>query len=167
MRFVVGGVVGAYIGFLLRPSIPLVGQLPAMVVLTSGQYLRGFDKVFVPTAQTSFGYLITGLVVGMLIAVMFKPRAVVPATLGNAFFQADSNTQHEAPRHTAPTPPAGYQQPLYSAQTQYNAYSLPVNSQQVAQPHFQQPPFCPHCRAYFIQNALFCAMCGYNRRSLG
>jgi len=46
MRFVggaiLGGIVGAVLGFLLRPAAPLIGQLPIGVVLTRGAFLTAW-----------------------------------------------------------------------------------------------------------------------------
>lgn len=59
--------VGGAIGFLLRPSAPLVGQLPFETVITQGSHLRGFDRVLVATAQASFNYMIVGVILGAVI----------------------------------------------------------------------------------------------------
>ena len=61
-----GAVLGAFIGFLLRPSVFLVGKLPFATVITRGGNLSGLDELLVPTAQTSFNYLIVGAVLGAL-----------------------------------------------------------------------------------------------------
>jgi hypothetical protein len=63
--FLVGGFcLGAFLGFLLRPSAALVGQLPFMVVLTRGASLQGMDQILVPLARTSFNYLLFGGIIG-------------------------------------------------------------------------------------------------------
>jgi hypothetical protein len=54
------------VAFLLRPSAMLVGQLPFGVVMTRGVYLRDFDQVLVPVAQTSFNVTLAGAVLGAL-----------------------------------------------------------------------------------------------------
>jgi hypothetical protein len=60
----IGVAVGGFVGFLLRPEAPLVGQLPLETVLTRGANLRGFDSLLMGVAQTSFNYLITGVILG-------------------------------------------------------------------------------------------------------
>ena len=56
---------GAIVGFLLRPSITLVGQLPLGVVLTRGATLKGLDVMLKPFAETSFNYIIVGALIGL------------------------------------------------------------------------------------------------------
>ena len=64
-NFITAGVaIGALIGFLLRPSVPLIGQLPFTAVITRGGSLQGLDQILVPAAQTSFNYLLVGGIVG-------------------------------------------------------------------------------------------------------
>ena len=62
-----GGIIGGYIGYLLRPSIPLIGQLPFGTVITKGSNLKGLDTLFISTAEVSFNYLIIGVLVGLSI----------------------------------------------------------------------------------------------------
>lgn len=77
-RFTVAGLlVGAFIGFLLRPSAMLIGQLPFTVVMTRGANLEGLDEMLVPLAQTSFNYMLVGGVVGALVGLVgprFLPK---------------------------------------------------------------------------------------------
>jgi len=40
-----GAMVGAILGFLVRPSVPLIGQLPFSTVVTNGIYLNGLDAL--------------------------------------------------------------------------------------------------------------------------
>jgi ABC-type nitrate/sulfonate/bicarbonate transport system permease component len=61
---IVGLLVGGFVGFQLRPSAFLVGQLPFETVLTRGANLRGFDLLLVSTAQTSFNYMLAGAALG-------------------------------------------------------------------------------------------------------
>jgi hypothetical protein len=73
----VGLVVGAFIGFLLRPDAFLIGQLPFTTVITRGSSLTGMDLILVPTAQMSFNVLLAGAIVGGLIGGVvggFRPR---------------------------------------------------------------------------------------------
>jgi hypothetical protein len=62
---IVGLVLGTIVGFLVRPSIPLLGQLPFItmleLVVTGGDGLEG---LFVPLAQRSFMYMMVGGIVG-------------------------------------------------------------------------------------------------------
>jgi hypothetical protein len=67
-----GAIVGAVLGFLFRPSVPLVGQLPLDMVLTRGISLNGLDMLLRPTAEQSFNYLIIGAVVGAVIMAWVK-----------------------------------------------------------------------------------------------
>lgn len=65
-----GSFVGAVVGFLLRPAVPLVGQLPLMVVLTRGANLQGLDRLVVPTAETSFNYMLVGGIIGTVLGLL-------------------------------------------------------------------------------------------------
>jgi len=64
---VVGALVGGIIGFLLRPSVPLIGQLDFGAVISRGSNLRGMDQLLVSTAETSFNYLVVGAIIGGMI----------------------------------------------------------------------------------------------------
>lgn len=66
----VGALAGGLIGFVLRPSAPLIGQLPLGTVITRGGNLNGMDQMFVPLAQTSFNYLVAGVVIGGVIGLL-------------------------------------------------------------------------------------------------
>lgn len=55
---------GALLGFLLRPSNMLIGQLPFGTVITRGANLTGLDQMLVPLARTSFNYLLVGAFIG-------------------------------------------------------------------------------------------------------
>lgn len=63
----IGLFLGGLIGYLLRPDVPLYGQLPFDVVITRGETLKGLDQIFIPVAQTSFSYMITGVILGVVI----------------------------------------------------------------------------------------------------
>jgi len=65
-QFIMWAIGGGIAGYLVRPSIPLFGQLPVGIVLTRGSTLTGIDQLFVPVAQTSFNYVIAGVVVGVI-----------------------------------------------------------------------------------------------------
>lgn len=70
-----GGVVGGIVGFLLRPSVPLVGQLPLEAVLTRGGSLNGLDVLLKGAAETSFNYMVAGVLIGCLGAIIFVKRS--------------------------------------------------------------------------------------------
>lgn len=59
-----GVLVGAFLGFLIRPSIPIIGQLPLDSVITRGSGFSGADRVFVPYAETSFNYMLICAIIG-------------------------------------------------------------------------------------------------------
>jgi hypothetical protein len=75
---VIGILVGGFIGFLLRPSLLLVGQLPFEKVILAGTNLKGVDQFFVKTAQTSFLYMVLGaaggLVIGLILAAVMTGK---------------------------------------------------------------------------------------------
>lgn len=60
-----GVVLGAIAGFLLRPSVPAMGQLPLLTMVelvTVGG--KGIQSFFVPLAQRSFMYVMVGGMIG-------------------------------------------------------------------------------------------------------
>lgn len=59
-----GILIGSFIGFLLRPSVPMVGQLDFMTVITRGANLQGLDQLLISVAETSFNYLFVGTIIG-------------------------------------------------------------------------------------------------------
>lgn len=59
-----GACVGGLLGFLIRPSVPLIGQLPLEAVLTRGASYSGLDQILVPFAKQSFNYLLVGFILG-------------------------------------------------------------------------------------------------------
>jgi hypothetical protein len=84
IKFTIAGLfLGAAVGFLLRPSVPLMGQLPFTTVITRGANLRGLDQLLLGYAQTSFNYLFAGMVLGSVIGM------VAAMTLGKARIRAD------------------------------------------------------------------------------
>lgn len=62
-----GFLVGGIIGFLMRPSAILVGQLPFGHVITRGSFLQGLDALLVTTAERSFNVMFAGAILGALI----------------------------------------------------------------------------------------------------
>lgn len=67
---IIGAIFGGYIGYLLRPSIPVYGQLSFETVISRGAHLRGFEQLFVPAAQLSFNYIIAGIIIGAFIGLI-------------------------------------------------------------------------------------------------
>ena len=65
-----GVAVGGLVGFLLRPSVPLMGQLPFITVITRGANLRGLDQLLTGYARTSFNYLVAGILVGAVVGLI-------------------------------------------------------------------------------------------------
>jgi hypothetical protein len=59
-----GFLAGAVVGFLSRPSVFLVGQLPFAAVISRGGTLRGMDELLVPAAQQSFNHTFLFALVG-------------------------------------------------------------------------------------------------------
>ncbi len=71
---VFGFLLGSVTGFLLRPSVPVVGQLPLETVLTRGSELKGFETMLVPYAETSFNYVLAGAIVGACLFWFFSKK---------------------------------------------------------------------------------------------
>jgi FHS family L-fucose permease-like MFS transporter len=64
MIILVGAVIGGLVGFLLRPSVPLIGQLPFGTVITRGSNLSGLDLLLKGAAETSCNYMLVGALIG-------------------------------------------------------------------------------------------------------
>lgn len=64
---ILGAFLGGLVGFLLRPSLPLIGQLPFKTVITRGSNLTGLDVLLKSTAEQSFNYMLIGVVVGAVL----------------------------------------------------------------------------------------------------
>ena len=67
---ITGVLVGGLVGFLLRPSVPFMGQLPFTTVITRGANLRGLDQLLVGYARSSFNYVVAGIVIGAVIGMV-------------------------------------------------------------------------------------------------
>ncbi len=61
-----GCLAGGFVGFLLRPSAFLVGQLPFQHVITRGESLQGVERVMMALARDSFNIMLSGAAVGLL-----------------------------------------------------------------------------------------------------
>lgn len=66
----VGCLAGGFIGFLLRPSAFMMGQLPFQHVITRGESLQGVERVFMSLARESFNTMMIGAVIGLLAGVV-------------------------------------------------------------------------------------------------
>lgn len=64
LMIALGLAVGGFLGFLMRPSAFLVGQLPFEMVITRGSSLSGMDQLLVPAAQESFNVMLLGASLG-------------------------------------------------------------------------------------------------------
>ena len=67
---IAGLLIGSVVGFLLRPSVPLMGQLPFTAVVTRGANLQGLDQLLLGYARTSFNYLIAGMILGAIVGMI-------------------------------------------------------------------------------------------------
>jgi hypothetical protein len=63
------------LGFLLRPSVPLIGPLPFETVITRGANLTGLDSLLKGAAETSFNYMLVGVVVGALVGWVIRQQS--------------------------------------------------------------------------------------------
>lgn len=63
---------GCAVGFLIRPEVPLLGQLPFSVVITGGEVLNGIGRLALPYARESLEYIITGGIIGCVLGYFFK-----------------------------------------------------------------------------------------------
>ena len=63
-----GVLLGGLLGFLFRPSAPMIGQLPFDAVITRGGDLKGADYIFLKsTAELSFNYALGGAIIGCVV----------------------------------------------------------------------------------------------------
>jgi gas vesicle protein len=69
---ILGAVLGGTVGFLLRPARTVVGQLPFSTVITRGSKLTGLDVILKGEAETSFNYLLAGVLIGMAVGWVLK-----------------------------------------------------------------------------------------------
>ena len=53
IKLTIGGLlIGSVVGFLVQPSVPLIGQLPFSTVITRGGNLRGLDQLMLGYARS-------------------------------------------------------------------------------------------------------------------
>jgi hypothetical protein len=74
MALLLGAGIGGLVGFLLRPSVPLIGQLPFETVVTRGSDLTGLDLLLRGAAETSFNYMLVGAIVGAVLGWLVKQQ---------------------------------------------------------------------------------------------
>ncbi len=67
---IVGLLIGGYIGFLMRPAVPMFGQIPFEYVISMGSQFKGMDEILIPIAQKSFFMTIGGSFIGFIIGVI-------------------------------------------------------------------------------------------------
>lgn len=106
---------GGILGYVLRPSVPLLGQLPFQTVITAGSNLTGLDQILKPLAEQSFEYLVGGVILGGVAGLLIG-RTRRPAL--------------------PPAPPMPYAPPVQPT----NAYCQSCGSAVPA-----AVPFCPYC----------------------
>jgi len=104
-----GALLGAVLGFLFRPDVPLVGQLPLSVVVSRGASLNGVDILLRSTAEESFNYLVIGAILG----------AVIMAGAKSIHQQKTSATAAATPSNAAPQGTAASQQVAASASSAF------------------------------------------------
>jgi ABC-type Fe3+ transport system permease subunit len=67
---IVGFLIGGFVGFLARPSLFPVGQLPFELVISRGANLKGIDQLLVPLAQQSFSITLIGAIIGTVAGIV-------------------------------------------------------------------------------------------------
>lgn len=65
-----GCLAGGFIGFLLRPSAFMIGQLPFQHVITRGGSLQGVERVFLSLARESFNTMVIGAAIGLFAGIV-------------------------------------------------------------------------------------------------
>ena len=73
---VLGALVGGLLGFLFRPSAPMIGQLPFGAVITRGGDLKGIGSLLKPTAEVSFNYALGGAIIGGVVFAAWRHLTV-------------------------------------------------------------------------------------------
>lgn len=63
---------GIILGFLFRPAIPIIGQLPFSVVITGGIDLHGIGEITRSYAQESLEYMIGSGIIGGVIGYFLR-----------------------------------------------------------------------------------------------
>jgi len=134
-----GACIGTLTGFLMRPSVPFLGQLPLSAVISRGATLRELDQLMAPIAVTSFNYLITGLVLGSAIGALVS------------FLLRTLQTSSTQPTSLVVSAPQSMQQ----------ARPEPGEGMAAAVSENQTTGVkCPRCGRQSSNRAKFCAACG-------
>lgn len=137
-----GVLIGAFVGFLMRPNVPLVGQLPFGVVLTRGSYLTGVDVLVRSSAEQSFNYMLIGAIIGAIAlgALAKSGEKTVARPVPTA-----GNLPNEAANEAA------IAEMLRSRQSKAVSTASVVNK------------FCTKCGNAFSPEVQFCGICGNHR----
>ena len=93
----VGGLVGAFVGFLLRPANSLTGQVDFVTMITDGTNLTGLDSLLKSQAETSLQVFICGIIVGCIAGFLIgligfalaKNTKQIPSRVSNPSQQTD------------------------------------------------------------------------------
>jgi hypothetical protein len=131
---VAGFVIGAILGLLTRPSVPILGQLPIETVLTRGSNLTGMDTLLKSTAEASFNQVLIWVIIGTGLG----------AGIG-AFMDQQKRTRTAQPAGVA------------SVQTPVAAEIVPVDVASAP------GAFCIACGTKLPDVAAFCPKCGSKR----
>ena len=70
----IGALLGGAVGFLLRPSNMLTGQLDFATVITRGANLKGLDALLKSQAESSFNTMLLATIVGAGIGFLLAAR---------------------------------------------------------------------------------------------
>ena len=130
-----GSFLGAMVGFMHRPSVPAMGQLPFDTVVTRGEAVR-FDESVRPNAELSFNYLIGGGVLG----------AFIFGFAGMAMVRSPAAAHLSGWGHTDPV-----------------QKMIPPSEPSSANPQTTGSRFCTNCGAPLGHQWTFCGSCGTRR----
>jgi hypothetical protein len=50
----------------------MVGQLPFIHVISRGKTLKGLEQILIPIAETSFNYVLAGIIIGAISGYLIK-----------------------------------------------------------------------------------------------
>lgn len=96
-----GLILGGFVGFILRPSVAIVGQLPFETVITRGSNLTGMNIILRSAAEQSFNFMMAGAIVGAVIlgiwgSLTTKPKQQTASVQSVAAAASQSSTTHAA-----------------------------------------------------------------------
>ena len=95
------GIIGGIAGFLLRPSVPMVGQLPFDVVLSRGATLPRWQFTLKGPAEISFNYLVAGVLIGCVVGITFVNASSPTSKQHMASSAAAASADTSAPNQKA------------------------------------------------------------------